>query len=64
MRKILFLKRYNDVVGIFRKKNCCFLRREKGDKDRRHFDENSSIENAVLIRPKNIKILKMFFCRS
>jgi len=30
----------------------------------RHFDENSSIENAVLIRPEKIKILQMFFCRS
>lgn len=42
MRKIIFVKRYNDVVGIeVENKKCIFLRRKKRDKDGRHFNENS-----------------------
>lgn len=51
MRKIHFLKRNNDVIGIFRKKKITSVRTKKEIK----IGENSSSGNAALIRPKKIK---------
>lgn len=63
-RKILFLKtRYNHVVSIFRGGKKLHLYKN-GAKDRRPFDENSPIGSAVLIRPKHVKTLKIFVCRT
>lgn len=64
MRKILFLKSYNYVGDMFwqkkKKKKLIYFKRAEGSKDSRNFDENSSTENAVVIKSKNIKLPKMF----